>query len=207
MNNKNKLIELIYMQKREESTKLALKMLDEKEVSIVELYEDVLKKALYNIECDEQDRECIWKEHIKTAIVRTIIEVSYPYILDVKKNVKVNGKKVLVVCPPEEYHEIGAKMVHDYFTLNGFDSTFIGANTPVDVIVNSIEYTNPDYVAISVTNLYNIVNAKKIIEKIKISNKDIIVLAGGQAFNNEGSLDAVKADHHLTDYESIKELL
>ena len=61
-------------------------------------------------------------------------------------------------------------MVHDYFTLNGFDSTFIGANTPVDVIVDSIEYTNPDYVAISVTNLYNIVNAKKIIEKISTMN-------------------------------------
>jgi len=182
-------------------------MLEEKEVSIIELYEGILKKALYQIDCGEFDRECIWKEHIKTAIVRTIIEVSYPYILKEKKNVKSTGKKVLVVCPPEEYHEIGAKMVHDYFLLNGYDSTFIGANTPVEVIVDSVTYNKPDFVAVSVTNLYNIVNAKKLIQQIKKTNKNIKIFAGGQAFLKDGSLEATNADYHLKDFKSIGELL
>lgn len=207
MGNETKLIKLINEQNREQSTLLAIKMLEEKEVSIVELYENVLKKALYQIDCAELDRECIWREHIKTAIVRTIIEVTYPYILKEKKKVKANGKKVLVVCPPEEYHEIGAKMVHDYFILNGFDSTFIGANTPVEVIIDSVKYTKPDFVAVSVTNLYNIINAKKLITRIKNTNKDIKVFAGGQAFLKEGSLEAVNADYHLKDFKSIEDLL
>jgi methanogenic corrinoid protein MtbC1 len=207
MGNKTKLIKLINEQNREAATVLAIKMLEEKEVSIVELYEEVLRKALYQIDCAEFDRECIWREHIKTAIVRTIIEVTYPYILKETKNIKSNGKKVLVVCPPEEYHEIGAKMVHDYFLLNGFDSTFIGANTPVEVIVDSVKYTKPDFVAISVTNLYNIVNAKKLIQRIKNTNNNIKIFAGGQAFLKEGSLEAAKADFHLKDFKSIKDLI
>lgn len=207
MENKLKLIELIIEENRELATLLAIKMLEQNEVSIVELYEEVLKKALYQIDCGEFDRECIWKEHVKTAIVRTIIEVTYPFILKEIKDIKPNEKKVLVVCPPEEYHEIGAKMVHDYFILNGFDSTFIGANTPVEVILDSIKYTKPDFVAISVTNLYNIINAKKLIERIKNTYKDVKIFAGGQAFLKEGSLETVNADYHLKDYKSIKDLL
>lgn len=207
MGNKLELIKLIQMEDRASATVLALKMLEEKEIGIVELYEEVLKKALYVFECTDFEGVCIWKEHIKTAIVRTIIEVTYPYILKELENVKQNGKKVLVVCPPEEYHELGAKMVHDYFTLSGFDSTFIGANTPVSVIVEAVKYTKPDFVAISVTNLYNIINAKKIIEKIKNTNMNIKVLAGGQAFLKEGTLKAVNADYYLPDYDSIKGLL
>lgn len=207
MGNKAKLIEFINKQDREKATLLAIKMLEEKEVKIVELYEEVLKKALYQIDCAEEDRECIWKEHIKTAIVRTIIEVTYPYILREKEKVKAKKKHVLVVCPPEEYHEIGAKMVHDYFLLNGYKSSFIGANTPVDVIIDSVLYTKPDFVAISVTNLYNIVNAKKLVERIKNTDKNIKVFAGGQALLKEGSLAAVNADYHLTDFQSIKDIL
>lgn len=206
MGNVKKLINLIQKQNKEESTLLAIKMLDNKEVSIVELYEDILRKALNEFNCEGNERECIWKEHTQTAIVRTIIEITYPYILDLIKNVEKNGKKVLVVCPPEEYHEIGAKMAHDYFVLNGFESTFIGANTPVNVIIDAAIYNKPDFVALSVTNPYNLVNAKKIIEEIKNTNKDIKILAGGQAFSKKGSLEAVDADIYISDYKSIEDL-
>lgn len=207
MNNKLELIEQIHKLNRKKATLMALDLLNSKSISIFELYEDVLKKALYQIECAEHDRECIWKEHVETAIVRTIIEVAYPFIIEELKSIKLNGKKVLVVCPPEEYHEIGAKMIHDFFLLNGFESTFIGANTPLEVILDSIKFTNPDFVALSVTNLFNIVYAKKIVDQIRVIKKDVKILAGGQAFEHEGSLEAVDVDLHLKDYKSIGELL
>mgnify|MGYP000870679400 FL=1 len=202
-----KLRRLILDMNREDAVVLSLSLLENESITIHDLYEKVLKSALYSIDCQELDKECIWKEHVTTAIVRTIIEVSYPYLLKEKKNVVSNGKKVIVVCPSEEYHEIGARMVHDYFSLNGFESTMIGANTPLSVILDAVEFVKPDFVAVSVTNFYNVINAKKIVQAIKEVKNDVVILAGGQAFNHKDAKDSVEFDYFLTDIGSIKELL
>lgn len=205
MNKKyRELIDLIHNEDRENSVKVAMTLLDNKEISIAELYESVLVTVLYEIDCKEGDKECIWKEHIQSSIVRTILELTYPYILKEKK--PTTKQKVLVVCPTEEYHELGAKMAHDFFLLEGYDSIFIGANTPLQVILDACQFTNPDYVAISVTNYFHIIQAKKLIQAIKEKNPNIKILAGGQAFNDPSALESVQADYHLTTYQSIKDL-
>jgi methanogenic corrinoid protein MtbC1 len=203
-NNKQRLIELIHNQDRSKATTLTLSMLESEEISITELYEDVLTKALYDIDCKEGDRECIWREHVETSIVRTIIESTYQFII--KKKKENNGIKVIVLCPTEEYHEIGARMAHDYFLLNGYESTFIGANTPLEVILDAVRIINPTYVAISVTNYYHIIDAKKVVEALKQQNPNLKICAGGQAFNHVDALSIVNADHHLTNFESIGDL-
>ena len=206
LKNKERLINFIHEENTESSVVIALEMLESKEVTVVTLYEDILREALYRIDCAELDKECIWREHIKTAIVRTIIEVSYPYVIKELKNVTTNNKKIIVVCPSEEYHEIGARMAHNFFTLKGYNSTFIGANTPKSVILDAIKYLNPDYVAISVTNFYNVIKAKRIIESIKEKNPNITVLAGGQAFSDNKALQTVGADFHVTTFDSIEDI-
>jgi len=199
-----KLIEFIHHGNRENAVKRAIELLDKKEITIIDLYETVLTPALYAIDCAEGDKECIWKEHISSSIVRTILELTYPYIL--KEKQETLKEKVLVVCPTEEYHELGAKMAHDFFLLEGFDSTFIGANTPLQVILDACEFVKPDYIAISVTNYYHIIDAKKVIDEIKKNYPNIKILAGGQAFNDPKALEIVNADYRLTSYQSIKEM-
>ena len=201
---KDKIPKLINEHNRDEAVLAVKSLFEQNKITITELY-DILRETLYAIDCKEGDKECIWKEHIKSAIVRTIIEISYPYLLKEVEKVLTKDKKVLVVCPPEEYHEIGAKMAHDYFLLNGYNSIFIGANTPVEVIMDALQFENPDYIAISVTNYYNVINTKKLITKIKEVYPAITVLVGGQAFTKE-SISSVNADKHITDFDSIKNL-
>jgi len=196
----------IDIQDKENAVLTSLKALRENQLGVLDLYEDVLKTSLYNIDCDEFDSECIWKEHVKSSIVRSIIENTYEFVLKEKSKYETRESKVLVVCPSEEYHEIGARMAHDYFIINGFDSTFIGANTPLDVILNAVQYKKPTHIAISVTNYYNVVTAKKIIDEIKKINTDIKVIAGGQAFKNEDALRSCQVDQYVETFEDIKGL-
>lgn len=204
--NQLKLKEFIHNENRNDAVTLALQMLETKEISVIDLYEQVLAKTLQEIDCQEGDRECIWKEHIETAIVRTITEVSYPYIIKELEHVTPKNKRVIVLCPTEEYHEIGAKMAHDFFLLSGYDSIFIGANTPKEVALDAVTFLKPDYIAISVTNMYNVVNAKKIVESVKQIHPTIKVLAGGVAFYNDHALESIQADAHLTTFASIQGL-
>lgn len=179
------------------------------EISIWELYEEVLAPALNSLKICPQDKSnCIWREHVKTSIIRTIIECCYPFIARAKKNTKKVGIMVLVLCPENELHELGARMVTDFFTLSGFDAVFIGANTPGEQIKVAIEYVKPGYVAISVTDYYNLVAAKKAIELVKtVSGGKTRVLVGGNAFRDNLELVArIGADAYLESYEDIRRL-
>jgi len=93
--------------------------------------------------------------------------------------------------------------------LCGFEVIFVGANTPQEEIINAIKYSQPKYVAISITNYYNLVTARKVVSRIvdlkeRFSFKVII---GGQAC--EGNLESclnMDADMILNSFIDIKHL-
>lgn len=202
---------LLALQKedKEQAVSLSINALKEKKVSVIDLYERVLVPALNHvIEEYKKDEELIWREHVRSAIIRTIIESAYPYILEEKKKVGINKGKVIVMCPEYEDHELGAKMVSDFFKLEGYESTFVGARTPENTIVQAIKVVKPDFVCMSVTNYYNLVSVKKTIESIREKvQDDFTFVVGGRAF--DGNPEAYKvagADVLLKSYEDIKNL-
>ena len=56
-----KLRRLILDMNREDAVILSLSLLENESITIHDLYEKVLKSALYSIDCQELDKECIWK--------------------------------------------------------------------------------------------------------------------------------------------------
>jgi len=183
-------------------------------IDIATLYNDILTPALNGVELGPIDEGLsIWKEHERTAIVRTVIENCYPFVVKErrKKFGSSVGEKVVLFCPTEELHEMGARIVADFFTLCGFEVTFIGANTPLGDILIGIESVKPRYVALSVTNHYNLVAAGKAIERIvklrKDAGIDFKIIVGGRAFErNKDLAHQMGVDMHLSSLEDISKL-
>jgi len=188
----------------EKSVSYALDLMKNKTYSIVALYEDVLGKILNEIDCKQSDEDCIWYEHQRTAIVRTIVDALFPFLMEERQD--LNGKKVLVVCPSEEYHELGAKMAADFFYLLGYETTFVGANTPTKTILSALRTIKPDYLAISVTNYYHLVTVKKLVELAREELEHLVILGGGRAFKHKGAKDVVGVDACIGTYEDIAAL-
>jgi methanogenic corrinoid protein MtbC1 len=139
-------------------------------INIVALYEDVLTPALREEINHSTGRPIsIWEEHVRSSIVRTAVECCYRYVAKerVDRAAAASGEKVIIFCPIEEYHEIGARMVMDFFILCGFDAVFIGANTPRKDILLAVEAVRPACVAASVSNYYNLVAARKTLDGIR----------------------------------------
>src|SRR6056297_2810527 len=160
--------------------------------TIPQLYEEILTPALYSIdECPEDDEDCIWQEHVKTSMVKTVIECIYPEIITLKENIKPLGIKVLLACPEQEYHDVGLRMISDFFTLNGYETIYIGSNTPRDQVSIAISKENPKYAAISVTDYYLLFETQKLVKEIRKKSKDKIkIILGGSAFDkNMNSFD------------------
>ena len=202
-----KLLDLVNHENKDEAMLYVLDLLKEKKIELYDLYDFFLRPVLNEFVCNSEDEEiCIWKEHVRTSIVRTILESTYPYLIEVKKTVKPNNQKVVVVCPSEEFHEVGAIIVTNYFTLAGFDAQYIGANTPKGDIVSAVKALKPDYLALSVTNYYNLVVTKQITEQVKGLFPNVKVILGGNAFSKPGALDHLVYDYHLKTKEDIFKL-
>lgn len=206
-NHYHAFVALLEEEKKEEALFYIMDLLKNKEVDIIELYSNILAPALNNMECKLEDKNiCIWKEHIRTAIIRTIVECCFPYIIEKKKELNYSeAKTAVVLCPPEEYHDLGARMVADFFTICGYHSIFVGSNTPYQDFYNAIEVIHPDVVAISVSNFYNLVSTKKIIGELrKVDTCSFKVIVGGHAFQqNPENVKMVAADYYANTFEDI----
>jgi len=196
---------------KEDALSYALNLLRNKDMDVIALYTNLLTPALNKMECKLADKNiCIWKEHVRTAIVRTIVECCYPYVIEKKKELNYAAVGTAVIlCPPEEYHDLGAKMVADFLTICGYKAIFVGSNTPYQDFMNAIDSIHPNIVAISVSNYYNLVATKKIIEDLRLVNHSPFkIIVGGYAFDrNTENYKLVGADYYANAFLDIERII
>lgn len=187
---------------------LALEALKNNEITIPVLYEEVLRPALYSIDTSIGMEDSIWIEHVKTSIIKTVVESVYPFVIELKKQVKPLGIKVVLACPEREYHDVGLRMVADFFSLNGYEAIFVGTNTPREQVYCAVACNSPKYTAISVTDYYLLFEAQRMIHHIKkMTGGKVIVLVGGNAFrSNLFSVEKIGGDIYMESYRDILNL-
>lgn len=207
---------------KEKCVLMALGWLEKKAVTIRGLYDDIIKAALMRAVCSVYDSvpSCIWQEHARTAIARTIVECAYPYVLRERDSTEIscNSSKsdlrvvepgiprtrLVVVCPEGELHELGPRIAADYFTLAGFEVYFIGSNTPREDFLTTLPILKPDYIAVSVTTHYNLVEAKKLITRIREKDPNARIVGGGQAIaENSDAARAMGITRVVNTYDDI----
>lgn len=197
------LYQLLINQNKYESIQYATNAVKENQISIVALYEAVLTPFLADIGTKVHNEQMsVWEEHIYSSIVQSIIECMHPLVFETKAN-SIN-KSVFVVCPAEELHELGSRMVADFFMLLGFDVTYVGSNTPRHDIILGITKVKPDYVAISISNFYNLSLLDDIVKDIKQVAPSTKVIVGGLAFhNNTHVFEDSNADYLAQNFQDL----
>ena len=204
----NRIVSLLNDGNLEELLTYISKCITSEKLSLLGLYEDILIPILRKKECNINDRNiCVWKEHLKIAMIRTIIENQYQTVNKyIEKSI---NKKAVVLCPPEEYYDIEARIHTDYLRLFGYETFFIGANTPYKDFYNAIDFIKPEIILIEVENYYNIIATHKIIEELrKKTDSKTKIYVSGSAFTNEKELyKEIHADGYIDNYNKLKEVV
>ncbi|MFW6371304.1 MAG: cobalamin B12-binding domain-containing protein, partial [Bacteroidota bacterium] len=92
-------------------------------IQVRDIYLNLFQRSLYEVGALwEANKISVAIEHMCTAITESLINIVYPYLTPMPKV----DKKAVVMCTPGEYHQIGARIVADYFELNQWDSYFLG---------------------------------------------------------------------------------
>lgn len=151
--------------------------------SIPELYENVIKTSLYDIgKLWEYNQISVATEHLASAIVEAILNEFYNEIVSAEKH----EKTVILSCIEEEQHQIGIKMINDVFERHGWNSYFLGANTPTKELIDYTKLIKPDLIAVSMSIYFHLPNLERTIMKIRKEFPHLTILVGGQAFEHGG---------------------
>lgn len=173
--------------KRKQCRDMVQRLLDAN-IELKTLYTDLFQRSMYEVgELWENNRITVANEHLATSITESILNLTYPTLFSADRS----GKKAVISCSANEFHQVGGKMVADIFELNGWDGHFLGANLPSEEMARFIHEVQPDVVGLSLSILANLHHLKRGIEVVRTDFPKLDLLIGGQAFR-WGGIDEIK---------------
>jgi methanogenic corrinoid protein MtbC1 len=95
-----------------------------------------------------------------------------------------SGRWMIVACVEGERHELGARIIAEIFRLNGWRTSFLGADSPARDLMSLIRQAHrpPDLIALSATMPDHLVHMASTIQAIR-DESDIPIIVGGTLFN------------------------
>ncbi len=140
-------------------------------------------------------------EHYCASAVQSILGAFYGRIFGAGPP---SRRSMLIACVEGEQHELGARTVADIFQLNGWRTSFLGANLPPRELVTLIKEArrSPDLIALSATmptHLAQVASSISAIREVSI----IPIMVGGYFFRECPGLAArLGADGYADDAEA-----
>jgi methylmalonyl-CoA mutase cobalamin-binding domain/chain len=121
----------------------------------------------------------------------------YSYVLETPRI----DREIVIACVGGELHEVGGRMVADFFEMAGWDTYFLGANTPSDGVIETVREREVKVLGISVTITSNLSVAAELISELRESDvSEVKVLVGGRALNvAPDAWQALGADAYAAD--------
>lgn len=170
--------------------------------------QDVLIRDIYLLVFQPVQREIgrLWQtnqisvaqEHYCTAATQLVMSQLYPRIFSAERT----GHRLVATCVGGELHEIGVRMVADFFEMEGWDTYYLGANTPTESVLSAIEARQPDILGVSATITMHVSDVRTLIKQVRASGmgEKVKILVGGYPFNVAPELwRRVDADGHASD--------
>ncbi|PKM94758.1 MAG: hypothetical protein CVU84_09605 [Firmicutes bacterium HGW-Firmicutes-1] len=156
-------------------------------IDIRDIYLHILDPSLKEVgRLWELGRITVADEHYFSFITQHVMSLLHPYS-DISP--KVN-RSILTLSAGSEQHNIGIRMVTDFFEMDGWDTYFLGSNTPTKSIIAFIKKYSIDIMAISCTMNYHVNSVENIIDTIRRNDdcKTVKIMVGGSGFYHDPNL-------------------
>ncbi|MEO6235967.1 MAG: cobalamin-dependent protein [Vicinamibacterales bacterium] len=120
------------------------------------------------------------EEHYCTAATQLIMSQLYPHVFASEKH----GGTLVATCVAGDLHEIGLRMVTDFFEMDGWNTYFLGASTPAQAVVDAVVQQGAQVLAISATMPSHLRRVEELIRLVRAHSAcgDVMILVGGAPF-------------------------
>jgi methanogenic corrinoid protein MtbC1 len=171
-------------------------------IDIKDLYTNLFQRSMYEVgHLWESNQISIATEHLATFSTEGLLNLVYPVLFSTPRV----GKKAVISCVKNGYHQVGGKMVADIFELKGWDGYFLGANTPSRALVQFIDEQKPRLVGLSISILSNLVHLQHTLKILRTTFPNLDIILGGQAFRY-GGMEVLEKFRNVVYIPSLTEL-
>jgi methanogenic corrinoid protein MtbC1 len=171
---------------RHVASRLVLEAL-ERGSSVSDIYLRVFQPTQYEVgRLWQIDSIGVAEEHYCTAATQLVMSQMYPHLLTGPKN----GRTLVATCVSGDQHEMGVRMVADFFEMAGWDTFYTGANTPHQAVVDAVIARSADVLAISATITYHLHDVSALVQSVRARPEcaHVKILVGGYPFNRNPDL-------------------
>lgn len=174
-------LDLLLASDRTAASQLVLKAVRDDGVAVKDIYLSVFQPCQREVGLLWQTGKLsVAQEHFCTAATQLCMSQLYPFIFGTEKT----GHVAVITCAQGELHEVGVRMVADLLEMNGWDAFYLGANVPIDSVLDFVKEKQPDLIGISATITGHLPQVKNLIQKIRdIESKHTCIMVGGYPFN------------------------
>lgn len=147
----------------------------------------------------------IAQEHFVTASVVSFMARLHDQVVSSGKG--ETGRREMTVVAASvgaELHDVGIRMVADFFTMDGWDTYYIGANTPAKSILEAVQDRKADLITLSATMPRHLPDVQYLIRSLRGDEKTegIKIIVGGYPFRIvPGLWKQIGADAYAGDAE------
>jgi methanogenic corrinoid protein MtbC1 len=163
-----------------------------------DVYIEIFQRSQHEIgKLWQVNRISVAQEHYCTAATQVIMAQLYPRIFPSVQS----GHRLVAACVNGELHEIGIRMVADFFAMEGWDTCYLGANMPTNGIIEMLRDFNADVLALSATMTFHLSRIEMLISAVRESDcGDVKIMVGGYPFNHSDTLwEKIGADGYAAD--------
>lgn len=163
---------------------MTVRRLLEEDVALKDIHVHLFQRSMYEVgDLWEKNKISVSTEHLATAITESLLTLLYPRLFAVPRI----GKKAVVSCVVNEFHQLGGKIVADTFEFHGWDGYYLGADTPTRDLVLMVEEKKPDLVGLSLAVYSRVATLLSVLDELGHVFPGLPVLVGGQAFRSSGN--------------------
>ena len=172
-----------------------------------DFYLNVVQPAMYTVGSMWENGEIsVATEHLASALVNRMMSMQY---IELMQSPAAEKGRVVVTAAPNEFHEIGATRVANALEAEGWEVSYLGANTPSGDLLAFVSSGNIDILAISASLPFNLGGIGSVIKQIRSwpVNAQPKIMLGGLVFLDHPELaEKLGADATAKDCKQAVEL-
>jgi methanogenic corrinoid protein MtbC1 len=170
-----------------------------------EIFARVLAPAMYRIGDRWEAAEITTAdEHLATAISNRVMGSVYEAL---SVEMPVSKERVLIAAVQGDQHVMGLRMIADVLDGAGYETIYLGANTPMDELPAAIAEHRPSVVALGGTAPWSAPRLVETIHAIRAAAPTMAIVLGGAQAARAARIAADPAVFVVPDAESVVQIV
>lgn len=171
-------LDLLLAGRRREAIAAVIEAVDEG-LPIHDVYLRVFQPVQYEIgRLWQLNQVTVAQEHLCTATTQLIMSQLYPRLFSGAPP----HHRIVVACVSGDLHEIGARILADFFEMEGWDACYAGANMPTEGLAEMVKEQKADVLAVSATMVHHVDRVRDAVAAVRASQPRTAILVGGYPF-------------------------